>query len=47
MFNGDAVQLQMTSSASYSAASTATLTVGTRTGAWSVTTQAAPVSPGG
>lgn len=47
VFNGDAVQLQMTSSASYSAASTATLTVGTRTGAWSVTTQAAPVSPGG
>lgn len=40
------VQLRLTSSANYSIQSTATLTVGTRTGAWSVTTQSAPVNPG-
>ena len=46
VFNGDTVQLRLTSSSSYNTQSTATLTVGTRTGAWSVTTQSAPISPG-
>lgn len=46
VYSGDMVQLRLTSSANYSIQSTATLTVGTRTGAWSVTTQSAPVNPG-
>lgn len=47
VFSGDIVQLKLTSSSSYSTLSTATVTVGTRTGAWNVTTQAAPVAPSG
>jgi hypothetical protein len=45
--SGDTIQLRLTSSANYSTTSTAILTVGTRTGSWSVTTQAAPVGPTG
>jgi hypothetical protein len=43
--NGDTVKVRLTSSASYSTAATATLTIGGVDGTFSVTTEAAPAPP--